>query len=338
MARGFFWIMGFILILSCSSNDNSLPIDSEIEEEIIIPEEEETFIPTLEVSDLQATLDEHPESGYSIGTISITANFEGPFTFSILNQSVDNALEIDSITGEILVKDSSVFNYEINTGISATINVRGGELSKTSNINITVNDIDDIEYLLSDSKLEYNQAANGDWIRITEEEYNGLASEILQVSKSGIDDSEYLDVSEIISSTSTPTTLANQTEIAVMPIDSYIFAFKYYVVEAIGSKGSKIKQSSISNSEEFIDVGNPLPEHSAINEEVYFVLKGNTVQTLNTAYLAFFKTAGLTIGRKDSSDDNTYYFALSDTNSFVELSDTRLKILYQGLSTNVKQW
>ncbi|MBW1294018.1 hypothetical protein [Aquimarina litoralis] len=196
---------------------------------------------------------------------------------------------------------------------------------------------DRIEAILTTSRDKYTNATNGQWILITESEYNALANEMLDVSKSGVLESEYNESSNIITTTSSPTTLTNETETAVMPANSYLFAFKYYAIQASDQPGLKVKQSSSGNLEGYADVGEPLPRHTASNQEVFFVLKGNDLPSIS-GHLAIFKPAGLTIGRKSTTDNNTYYFELGDTSSVSDKTSTPLKLLYQGLSTTTIQW
>ncbi|MDH7447304.1 hypothetical protein [Aquimarina sp. 2201CG14-23] len=196
---------------------------------------------------------------------------------------------------------------------------------------------DRIEAVLTVSKSKYTNAVEGQWILITEAEYNLLATEIMEVSKSGVLESEYNESSNIITTTSSPTTLTNETTHAIMPANSYLFAFKYYAIDASDQPGLKIKQSNTSNTEGYSDVGDPLPRHTASNQEVFFLLKGSNAPT-NSGYLAIFKPAGLTIGRKSTTDNNTYFFELGDTSNTSDKTSTPLKLLYQGLSTTTKQW
>ncbi len=195
---------------------------------------------------------------------------------------------------------------------------------------------DRIEAILTSSKDKYINAEEGQWILITESEYNELASKMIDVSKSGVLESEYNESSNIITTTSSPTTLANETQEGIMPENSYLFAFKYYAIAASDQPGLKIKQSSTSNTEGYADLGEPLPRHTANNQEVFFLLKGNNAPT--SGHLAIFKPAGLTIGRKSTTDNNTYFYGLSDTSSVSDRTSTPLKLLYQGLSTTTKQW
>jgi len=203
---------------------------------------------------------------------------------------------------------------------------------------IAIDPNDKIGNLLSNSRESYVNAMDGEWILITEQEYLALASGIKDLDVIGSSNLEYNATSEIITTTSSPSTLSNQTSTAIMPERSYLFAFKYYAVSAINQLGCKVKLSNTSNTEGYFDIGNNLPKHSAINTDVFFLLKGNSLATIDSGYIALFKPAGLTIGRKSSIDEYTYFFELGDSDTITEKTSTPLKLLYQGLSTTSKQW
>ncbi|MBW1294019.1 hypothetical protein [Aquimarina litoralis] len=203
---------------------------------------------------------------------------------------------------------------------------------------LAVDPNDSIAKLLSTSLENYINASNDEWVMITEQEYQNLSIGISNISIVGTSDQNYDTTSDIITTSSSPSTLTNETTTAIMPRKSYLFAFKYHAVSAVNQPGCKIKLSDTSNTEGYSDIGNNLPIHSAYNKDVFFVLKGNNTPTTDLGYLAFFKPAGLTIGRKTSTNNNTYFFELGDTNEVTEQTSTPLKVLYQGLSTTNKQW
>ncbi|WP_299433758.1 hypothetical protein [uncultured Aquimarina sp.] len=203
---------------------------------------------------------------------------------------------------------------------------------------IAIDPNDKVGNLLSTSRENYVNAIDGEWILITKQEYLALASGVQDLNVIGSSNLEYNTTSDIITTTSSPSTLANQTNMAIMPENSYLFAFKYHAVSATNQLGCKVKLSNTSNTEGYFDIGSNLPKHSAINTNVYFLLKRNSVATIDTGYIALFKPAGLTIGRKSSIDEYTYFFELGDTDTITEKTSTPLKLLYQGLSTTTKQW
>lgn len=199
-------------------------------------------------------------------------------------------------------------------------------------------DADLILQNLTDSKDVYTAATDGQWIQITESEYNALASNLSDIAKSGLVDSEIVTSSNVIQTTSSPSTLSNETQTAVIPTGHYLFAFKYYAVKAQDQPGLKVKVSNTTNTNGYEDIGAPFPKHSGENQEVFFVLKNSSNVSNQQGYLALFKPAGLVMGRKTSVDENSYFIELGDNTSISDRSDTPLKLLYQGLTTGTKQW
>ncbi|MRH99191.1 DUF1566 domain-containing protein [Kriegella sp. EG-1] len=102
----------------------------------------------LIVEDLEATIDENPIDGQSVG--SITADGDGTISFSIASQTPTGALSINANTGELTVIDPNLFDFETNPIITATIDVdnSGNMLTAVATINlidvdeITVQDLD----------------------------------------------------------------------------------------------------------------------------------------------------------------------------------------------------
>ncbi len=87
----------------------------------------------INVQDLVVDINENPTNGQVIG--SVEANGNG--VFSIASQTPNGALNIDASTGELTVADATLFDYETNPIITATVEVVGAvnEGSVTININ-----------------------------------------------------------------------------------------------------------------------------------------------------------------------------------------------------------
>ncbi|WP_106794320.1 cadherin repeat domain-containing protein [Aquimarina sp. Aq78] len=109
---------------------------------ITIADVDETDPPTVIVTttDFKTEINENPEVGQSIGVVSGTAS-EGDVTFSITSQEPADALSINSATGELNVKNPSLFDFETRTTITAVVKVMSGEVSKNATVNITLKDI-----------------------------------------------------------------------------------------------------------------------------------------------------------------------------------------------------
>ena len=120
--KNIFMLAMVLLIISCSSDD-------------------ETII-TVSTSDVNITIDENPIINQEIGTVQGITN-QGSVTFSILEQTPNDALEVNATTGKITVMDETLFDFETNPIITSTIKVSNGEISDNSFVKITLNDIEE---------------------------------------------------------------------------------------------------------------------------------------------------------------------------------------------------
>ncbi|WP_273567472.1 hypothetical protein [Maribacter halichondriae] len=87
------------------------------------------------VQDLTVAIDENPMNGQNLGTVQVDGN--GPLSFSIETQTPAGAISIDESTGELTVADATLFDYETNPIIIATISVDDAESPATATINLT---------------------------------------------------------------------------------------------------------------------------------------------------------------------------------------------------------
>lgn len=78
--------------------------------------------PSLTVEDFEKTLTKRPADNQSLGQIDATSNVE-LISFSILNQTVENALSIDELTGEIFVDDPALFDINETDKLEAEVEV-----------------------------------------------------------------------------------------------------------------------------------------------------------------------------------------------------------------------
>lgn len=128
-----FILLSFVLIISCSQDDTK-----EIEEI------EETEI-IITVEDLAINVNEYPENNYILGRVEAETNI-GVLIFSIEEQSPSEALLIDSSTGELSVKDGSLFEFLTNPQITAIVKVTNADVFENSNITININEPQAPEY------------------------------------------------------------------------------------------------------------------------------------------------------------------------------------------------
>ncbi|MFV0573207.1 MAG: hypothetical protein ACK5M1_12380 [Xanthomarina gelatinilytica] len=132
-------IFSFIVVMfSCSSDDTNN--QSEI---------------TVTTSDFETTIDEHPLQNQVLGFIEGSTN-QGSVTFSILNQSADSAMFINSTTGELSVNNYTHFQFRTNPIITGTIKVANGSHFKLAQVTINLNNVDN-QYIGYGSWTLYSQ-------------------------------------------------------------------------------------------------------------------------------------------------------------------------------------
>lgn len=119
-----------ILTVGCSSDDNGNASNN-----------------AITAQDFAVTINENPTSSQSLGTVLASSN--ETLTYSIVSSTPANTLNIDVNTGELTVVDNTLFDYETNPTITATISVENSTEtgSLTATINLTnVNEIGDYNY------------------------------------------------------------------------------------------------------------------------------------------------------------------------------------------------
>ena len=105
--------------------------------------EDDEPITIITASDFSFTIDEIQEEGASIGTISATTT-EGTISYSITSSFPSGAIAIDSATGELTVLDSSAFDFETNSTITATVAITANGITETVDATIDINDVDTV--------------------------------------------------------------------------------------------------------------------------------------------------------------------------------------------------
>ena len=112
-----------VLFLACSENDKTIEI-------------------TVSIEDFEITINENPELGLSLGIVNASTN-QGDLIYSIPEQTPNNAIEINSSTGELTVLTASVFDFESHPTIIGIVKVENSDVSDTANIKINLNDINE---------------------------------------------------------------------------------------------------------------------------------------------------------------------------------------------------
>ncbi|MTI23725.1 cadherin domain-containing protein, partial [Fulvivirga kasyanovii] len=121
--------MSFLILLFLSAIFMGCGSDDENPAPVVITLEDMTF-----------TVEENPASGLSIGTVEASATQGGAdvdMSFSITSQSADDAVSIDATTGELKVLTPAVFDTDINTSITLTVEVSA--VGKTESMQVTIN-------------------------------------------------------------------------------------------------------------------------------------------------------------------------------------------------------
>ncbi len=112
------------------------------------------------VSDFNASIDENPQTGQSLGTVQ-TETSQGSLVFSLSNQSPENALSIVDSNGAITVADNLLFDFEAHPQITATVTMSSGSASTTADVTISLNDV--VETLtVADFSININENAQTD--------------------------------------------------------------------------------------------------------------------------------------------------------------------------------
>ncbi|NQY06650.1 MAG: cadherin repeat domain-containing protein, partial [Flavobacteriaceae bacterium] len=97
----------------------------------------------ISLEDLTAVIDENPTNGQVIGNVVATQTIGGAtLDYTIDSQSPSGALAINSSTGEMTVADNTLFDFETNQIITATVSLAGG--TNTANVTINLNNLPDL--------------------------------------------------------------------------------------------------------------------------------------------------------------------------------------------------
>jgi hypothetical protein len=191
---------------------------------------------------------------------------------------------------------------------------------------------DKIIDILTTSRANYEAATLNTWIEISAAEYDKLASQLDNITRSGTSEADYTNNTVSTETSEFGWTFA-QNDGNTMPNGSYLIAIKINVAEIINA-GSKVKLSSTSVTTGFSDVGNALPSLPA--GERFLLLKGGSSKTTNIGYLGLYKTSGRIIGN-NIEGKGKYSFENGNSNAPGDLY-ANLVFQYQGLSTTTIQW
>ncbi|WP_299125854.1 hypothetical protein [uncultured Winogradskyella sp.] len=310
--RNYSMLIAFIVLISNCSDEK-------------VGSKDESTI-SLVAENFQTIINENPMSTEFLGTIEVNMDAE----FYIISQNPQGAIEVDAVNGNITIADETLYDYETNPVIEATVQVSTINEYVESTITINLNDIDDIEFHLTESKQAYKDADAGNWILITENEFNTLVTELNEIRKVATSDVQY-NANSTTYGANSPSTWANNNGLTI-PENSYVFAIKYNAFEDNNSS-TRIKQSISDIAGDYENVGSTLPNHNS--GENYFVLKGNTLETSNIGFLSIYSPNK--IGFK-VNPESIYACEPGEVSFFYNIDLTSSLIMYQGLSTTQKQW
>jgi len=96
----------------------------------------------LSAQDLTVSIDENPTNGNVVGTVQATG--DGTLTYSITTQTPAGALSINSTTGELVVTDATIFDFETNPTIVADILVDNSGTTETVTVTINLNNVNEL--------------------------------------------------------------------------------------------------------------------------------------------------------------------------------------------------
>lgn len=302
--------MGFCILfyMSCSS------------------EEDDDNNPGTESNAINISIDEYPSSGTFLSQIN--TDLEGTVTFTIQSQTSGQAIIITN--GQLAVGDWLAYDYETNQILEATVIASNGAATETINVTVNINNVDDIwAFLSGNSRTAYENASDGEWVMISESEYNDLANYLSNITKSGSNDSQvFSNVS--VENFSGNRTIANNNGFTI-PNGSYLFAFKYYSwINNVVSNRVKLSQGDSSGPYEYL--GDVLPEHN--DEFNHFVLKGASTPTTSEGFIGMY-TSGA-VGMR-AINNTSYKWINGDLDNLDNASADKV-FLHQGLSTTQKQW
>ena len=95
----------------------------------------------IEVADFETTIDENPDDGQVLGTIT-ASNTSGTVSYALSNEVPEGAFSINS-SGELIVADRALFNFEVNPMLTAEVTVSDDVSNGKATITVSLNDVDE---------------------------------------------------------------------------------------------------------------------------------------------------------------------------------------------------
>ncbi|MFC5046232.1 hypothetical protein ACFSTE_04320 [Aquimarina hainanensis] len=117
-----------------------------------------TNINEVSIQDFTATIDENPANGQSLGIVQATG--DGTLSFSITSQTPGGALSINASTGELTVADATLFDYETNPAITATVTVDNAGNTESADVTINLTNVNELSIQQFNTTIDEN-STNG---------------------------------------------------------------------------------------------------------------------------------------------------------------------------------
>ena len=131
---------------------------------ITLTDVDESITTVITASNLSVSIDENPEAGASLGTIEASVN-TGSLQFSLVSQSTDGAMTVNSSTGVVTIADAALFDFETVQNLTANIRISSGSVSEDVTVTITLTDIDEVNAgftIWTGATLTFNKSSGGD--------------------------------------------------------------------------------------------------------------------------------------------------------------------------------
>ncbi|WP_161436200.1 hypothetical protein [Poritiphilus flavus] len=305
-----------LVAISCGGEDDSMPVMVETSGEVL--------------------LDENPALGVAIDTLS--NRIQGAGDFSLAIESHKDAFAIDAVSGIISVNNPLIFDFETNPLITAVISYQLNGENREFELRVRLENKDDILHFLTTSQGLYELAAAGEWIKVTEVEYETLAENLVEIAACGTTkeqyDQSFPDLPDELHQGSF--TIANNNG-ATIPEGAYLFAFKYSFnphVTKINIDDSQLKISTDAIDQGYEDFGPPLPLHTF--DDAFFLLKGNDNPIAREGFLGMYKDTYVWTNSQLITEE--YYYGTGNVTELDGFVRNQKSFKYQGLATTVKQW
>lgn len=119
------------------------------------------------MGDENVTMDENPNNGQSVVTMSATVDTGSP-RFSITSQNPPRTFSIDATSGEITVADFTALDFETNPTLTMAVTASNGPGSADATVTVTLNNL--LETLTTEDEIlsmDENPLANQEIVTVT---------------------------------------------------------------------------------------------------------------------------------------------------------------------------